>query len=132
MKPALKAFSILISLIVLVAFTQKTPTFSFCGKTGNTSMSWDEFIACKKELTVTDSKTSINSFMVTIQKAEKKDTLSVQYKCKKNQFSPTLLEAIEKLHKSKKMGNKILIEDVELLQSGQAARKDPGITIMLH
>jgi hypothetical protein len=130
MKVAVKYLFIL-SLFVCVAFGEKTHGFSFCGKNTDCSLSFDDFMKCKKELAVTDSKTSINSFVVTIQKIEKKKTLSVQYKSKGKTFSRTLLEAIDELYKDKKLGNTILIEDVEIIQSGQAARLDSGITITL-
>ncbi|MBL7883661.1 MAG: hypothetical protein JNL69_06305 [Bacteroidia bacterium] len=121
----------ILSVIVCFAFGEKAHGFSFCGKNADCSLSFDEFIMCKKELIATDSKTSINSFVVTIQKIEKKETYSVQYKSKGKMFSKTLIEAIEKLHKDKKLGNIVLIEDVEIIQSGQAAKKDSGFKITL-
>lgn len=125
-------YSIVLFLFICFAFTQKTPAFSFCDKTADCNMSWDDFMKCKKELISTEKSVFINSFMVTIQKAEKKDTLSVQFKSKGNVFSRTLIESIEKLHKDKKMGRKVIIEDVELIQSGKAAKKDAGFTITLY
>jgi len=118
-------------VIISFAFGEKTHAFSFCGKNTECSLSFDEFISCKKELQAIDSKTSINSFVVTIQKIEKKETYSVQYKSKGKVFSKTLVEAIEKLHKEKKLGNIVLIEDVEIIQSGQSAKMDSGFKITL-
>jgi hypothetical protein len=103
-----------------------------CGKTGNCSMTWDEFMSCKKELLTNDKSVSINSFILTIQKAEKRDTIQIEYPSKGNAFSKQALESIEKLHKDKKMGNKVLIEAVNVVQSGKEARKVPGMVIILN
>ena len=94
-------------------------------------MTWDEFMSCKKEL-VADKGLSIGSFIVTIEKAEKKETTYVEFPVKGSIFSKSAKETIEKLHKDKKMGNTVTIEAVEVLQSGQAARKVPGMKIILN
>ncbi len=130
-KTALK-ISAVFFLFVSFAFTQKNPPFTFCGKQGDCSFTYDEFLKCEKKLITTDSKTFVNSFMVTVQKKEKKETYSIQYKSKGNTFSKDVIESMEKLYKSKKLGNTVLIEDVEIIQSGQAAKKDAGITITLN
>jgi hypothetical protein len=123
---------VLFLMIASSVFAQKEKSlYSLCGKTGNSSMSWDEFMKCKKEL-ITEKGTSIGSFVLTIQKAEKKDTIMIEYVCKGNLFSKQANESIEKLHKDKKMGNKVLIEAVEILQSGKEARKVPGMVITLN
>lgn len=124
------AVVILISAQTLFAQKEK-PLYSFCGKTGNTTMSWDEFMQCKKEL-VTEKGVSIGSFILTIQKAEKRDTVQIEYISKGNAFSKQAIESIEKLYKDKNMGNKVLIEAVEILQSGKESRKVPGMTIILN
>jgi hypothetical protein len=122
----------LILLISSACFAQKEkPLYSFCGKTGNCSMSWDEFMACKKELLATEKGITVNSFILTIQKAEKKDTLQIEYPSKGNAFSKQAIESIEELHKKKKMGNKVLIEGVQIVQSGKEARKVEGMIITL-
>lgn len=124
---------VIVVLLVLASsvFAQKEKAlYSFCGKTGNATMSWDEFMKCKKEL-VPEKGISIGSYVLTIQKAEKKDTVQIEYISKGSAFSKQANESIEKLYKDKKMGNKILIEGVEILESGKAARKVPGMTIML-
>jgi hypothetical protein len=118
---------------MLSGFAQKEKAlYSMCGKTGNCSMTWDEFISCKKELITNDKSVSINSFILTIQKAEKRDTIQIEYPSKGNAFSKQALESIEKLHKDKKMGNKVLIEAVQVVQSGKEARKVPGMVIILN
>ena len=47
---------------------QEKPAFSFCEKTGDVTMTWDEFIACKKQLVTLDKNASISSFILTIKK----------------------------------------------------------------
>jgi hypothetical protein len=120
---------ILISTQISSAQKEKA-LYSFCGQSGNCIMTWDEFMKCKKEL-VPEKGVSIGSYVLTIQKAEKKDTVQIEYISKGNAFSKQAAESIEKLHKDKKMGNKVLIEGVEVLQSGKESRKVPGMIITL-
>jgi hypothetical protein len=131
MKKRIKVLFMLLVISSLTFAQKEKPLYSLCGKTGNSTMPWDEFMKCKKEL-ITEKGVTIGSFILTIQKAEKRDTVQVEYVCKGNVFSKQALESIEKLHKDKKMGNKILIEAVEVLQSGKEARKVPGMVIMLN
>jgi hypothetical protein len=120
-------------LLFCFAFSQKEkPLYSFGGKTGNCSMTWDEFLACKKELVPTDKGITVNAFILTIQKAEKKDTIQIEYPSKGNAFSKQAIESIDELHKKKKMGNKVLIEQVQVVQSGKEARKVGGMVITLN
>jgi hypothetical protein len=128
-------FKLLFVLLIfgLSGFAQKEKAlYSMCGKTGNCSMTWEEFMSCKKELVANEKGVSINSFILTIQKAEKKDTVQIEYPSKGNMFSKQALESIEELHKKKKMGNKVLIEAVQIVQSGREARKVPGMVITLN
>jgi hypothetical protein len=127
----IKLLFILLTLTSFVFAQKEKPLYSFCGKTGNCSMNWDEFMACKKELIATEKGITVNSFILTIQKAEKKDTLQIEYPSKGNAFSKQAIESIEELHKKKKMGNKVLIEGVQIVQSGKEARKVEGMTITL-
>jgi len=108
------------------------PVYSLCGKTGNATMTWDEFMSCKKELVTTDTKLSVGSYIVTLTKAEKKDTTYIEFPVKGNVFSKSAQESIEKLRKDKKLGNKVLIEAVQILESGKEARKVPGMIITLN
>lgn len=129
-----KIISVLFVVLIstLTSFAQKEKAlFSLCGKSGNCSMSWDEFSKCKKELIPTEKGITINSFLLIVMKAEKRDTISIEYPSRGNAFSKSSLEAIEKMHKDKKMGNKVRIEAVEVLQSGKEARKVPGMIITL-
>lgn len=114
------------------AFAQKeAPVYSLCGKTGTCSMTWEEFSKCKKML-VSDKGLSVGSFIVTITKKEKKDSVFVEYPCKGNMFSKSALENITKLHDDKKLGTKMTIEQVQILESGKEARKVPGMVISLN
>jgi len=127
-----KLLPVILFYITLNAFAQKpAPVYSLCGKTGNVTMTWDEFSGCRKEL-IADKGLSIGSYIITLTKAEKKDTTYIEYPVKGSVFSKSALESIEKLHKDKKLGNKMTIEAVEILQSGQQARKVPGMVIILN
>lgn len=94
-------------------------------------MTWDEFSKCKKQL-IADKGLSVGSFILTITKKEKKDSVFVEYPCKGNAFSKSALENIEKLHADKKLGTKISIEAVQILESGKEARNVPGMVITLN
>lgn len=108
------------------------PVFSFCGKTGDVTMTWDEFMACKKELVTVDKNASISSFILTIKKAGKKDYEFVEFPAKGNTFTKGAMDTIEKLHKEKKLGDKLEITNVEVVQSGKAAKQVPGMVITLN
>jgi hypothetical protein len=120
-------------IAVSVQAQKEAPLYSLCGKSGNCSMSWEDFMKCKKELVPVEKGITIGSFLLTIQKSQgKKDTISIEYPSKGNLFSKSALESIEKLHKDKKMGNKVMIDAVQVLQSGREARRVPGMTIILQ
>lgn len=126
-----------ITFIVLIAiqvsFVQDTkPAFSFCGKTGDCTMTWDEFVACTKELTTLDKNVSISSFVLTVKKVVKKDFVFVEYPSKSNKFGKGAMEMIEQLHKDKRLGDKITIDGVEVVQSGKAAKQVSGMTITIN
>lgn len=121
-------FIVLIS--VQVSFAQ-APAFSFCGKTGDCTITWEEFMACKKELIVSDKNVSISSFRLTVQKAKKKEFVFLEFPQKGNAFSKASLDMIEELHKDKKLGSKLEVDAVEVVQSGKAAKKLPGMVITL-
>ena len=129
-----KFFKVLFVILVStqISFAQKkAPEYSLCGKMGDCTMTWDEFSKCKKEL-VADKGLSIGSYIITVMKSEKKDSIYIEYPIKGSVFSKSSLEKIEELHKDKKLGKKILIEAVQLLESGKEARKVPGMVITLN
>lgn len=132
MKKATVLFLLMISCSFAALAQKEKPLYSFGGKTGNCTMTWDEFMACKKELVANEKGISVNAFILTIQKAEKKDTIQIEYPSKGNAFSKQAIESIEELHKKKKMGNKVLIEGVQIVQSGKEARKVGGMVITLN
>ncbi len=109
----------------------QAPAFSLCEKTGDCTITWNEFTKCKKQLVTTDKNISISSFRLTIQKAKKKEFIFVEFTEKGNAFSKASLDMIEELHKDKKLGSKLEIDAVEVVQSGKAARKVPGMVITL-
>ncbi len=132
MKTLLK-ITFLFLIISNLSFAQKgTPLFSLCGKTGDCTMTWEEFSKCKKVLVPTDKKIQVGTFIVTVKKAERKDSTYIEFPQKGGVFSKSSIEAIEELHKNKKLGDKIVIEAVEILESGKAARKGAGMVITLN
>ena len=110
---------------------QEKPAFSFCEKTGDVTMTWDEFIACKKQLVTLDKNASISSFILTIKKAGKRDYVFVEFPAKGNTFTKGAMDEMEKLRKEKKLGDKIEISNVEVVQSGKAAKQVPGMVITI-
>ena len=127
-------FSAIVFLFLLgfTAVAQKDPVVSFCGRSGNITMTWEEFSACKKELVTDDKKVQVGSFILFVPKAEKKDSTMIEFQVRGGLFNKQAKETIEKLHKDKKLGKKLVIEAVEVLESGRSARKVPGITITLN
>lgn len=126
-------FSILFFVFVAVQVNaQEKPAVSFCGKIGEITTTWDEFMACKKEIVTLDKAASISSFIVTIKKKEKKDYVFVEFPAKGNQFTKGAMDAIQQLHKDKKLGDKIEITNVQVVQSGKAAKEVPGIVITIN
>ncbi len=125
-------FKIVFVLFISAHSFAQAPAFSLCGKTGDCSMTWDEFIKCKKELVTTDKNVSISSFRLTVQKLKKKDFVFLEFPQKGNAFSKASLDMIEELHKDKKLGSKLEIDAVEVVQSGKAAKKVPGMIITLN
>lgn len=107
------------------------PAFSFCDKTGDVTMTWDEFMACKKQLVTLDKNASISSFILTIKKAGKRDYEFVEFPAKGNMFTKGAMDTMEKLRKEKKLGDKIEISNVEVVQSGKAAKQVPGMIITI-
>src|SRR4051812_4511869 len=109
-----RTFALVIMMVVSVSMMQaqkEAALYLLCGKTGNCGMSWDDFMKCKKELVPAEKGITVGSFLLTIQKSQgKKDTISIEYPSKGNLFSKSALESIEKLHKDKKMGNKVMID----------------------
>ena len=124
--------SIVFFVLVQLSFAQDTkPAFSFCDKTGDVTMTWDEFMACKKQLVTLDKNASISSFILTIKKAGKRDYEFVEFPAKGNMFTKGAMDEMEKLRKEKKLGDKIEISNVEVVQSGKAAKQVPGMIITI-
>ena len=94
-------------------------------------MTWDEFTQCKKSLLPVDKAMSVSAFVVTVKKLGKKDVEFMEYTSKTNNFPKEALEMIDKLKKDKKLGDQIEISNVEVVQSGKAARKVNGMIIRL-
>lgn len=123
-----KLLVLFVALLSISAYGQDRKFVSFCDKTGDITMAWDEFSACKKELTSVEPNLKINSFIVSIKIS---DTY-VDYSCKENVISSQALEAIQKAHADKKFEGKILIEEVMIIgMNSERERKVPGMTITI-
>ncbi|MFL5764890.1 MAG: hypothetical protein ACJ77K_13175 [Bacteroidia bacterium] len=129
MRFLLVSFFFFISLKLTVA---QNAVYTICGKSGNCTMTWDEFTQCKKSLITTDKAMSVSAFVVTVKKLGKKDYEFMEYTSKTNNFPKEALEMIDKLKKDKKLGDTIEISNVEVVQSGKAARKVNGMIITLN
>lgn len=120
-----KTVSIVLLILVLspLGFAQATKAeYSFGGKSGNSTMTWEEFLSCKKELKVLNKDLMIGSFLVTVSKLQKKDSTQIEHPCKNNLFSKAATESIKELHDDKKLGRTVVIDHVQIQQSGKAAR----------
>src|SRR5205809_1078644 len=101
------------------AFSQKVaskPMFTLCGKSGDCTMTWDEFKKCQKELMPIDKNLKIVSFTVSVLTIplSGKDTVYVDYGNTGNALSKETKDALEKLISEKRVArNKILIEEVK-------------------
>ncbi len=114
--------------LTINAFSQKQNEkflYTFCGKSGDCTMTLDEFKKCKELTTITNS-IKINSFHIVIGKegtyADYFNTGSV--------YSSQTVTAIEKAINEKKInaGSKILIDEVQLSQ-GDKIVKVSGMVI---
>ncbi len=129
-----KFFTVILIIVSLNAFAQgkasPSPTYTFAGKAGEVSMTWDEFSKSKKELTPIDKGITIKSFHVSVLVINEKDSSYSDYSNQGNMFSGQAIEAMERLHE-KKLTNKILIEEV-VINKGDKEAKAPGMVIKLH
>jgi hypothetical protein len=106
--------------------------YTLCGKSGNCTMTWDEFTQCKKSLLTVNKEMSVSSFVVTVKKLGKKDVEFLEFSSKSNSFPKEALQMIDELKKDKKLGDKIEISNVQVVQSGKAARQVDGMIITLN
>jgi hypothetical protein len=99
----IKTIALLIVLIVTInAFAQKQnnkPLYTLCGKSGDCTMTLDEFKKCKKELTPIDKNLKISSFKVTIKMVNTvtKDSVFEEISDKGNTFSKATCDWLEKI-----------------------------------
>ncbi len=123
-------------LTSLTAFSQKEaagPTFTFCGKSGNSTMTFDEFKKCKKDIVPVEKNVKIVSFIISmlVVPLEGKDSVFVDFQNIGGAFSEANTEAVDKLIKEKRIvGGKILIEEVKVSQDG-TEKKVNGMIIKL-
>ena len=112
---------------------QNTKTlYTFGGKSGNCTMTWDEFKKCKKELTPIDKSLKINSFNISILvvSPDGKDSTYTDFSNTGNAFSSQANETFDILISGKHVSNKILIEEVQIAE-GDKIIKVPGMVITL-
>ena len=132
---------ILVMLVTLFAattsaFSQKQPDkalYTLCSKSGDCTMTWDEFKRCNKELTPNDKNLKIVSFTVSVLVVPLtgKDSVYVDYGNTGNAFSKETNDALDKLINEKRIvRNKILIEEVKASKDGKEM-KITGMVIKL-
>jgi hypothetical protein len=124
-----KIIVIFLSILSLQAMSQETKSFfSFCDKSGNITMTRDEFSNCKKELVSSEANLVITSFKVSILK----EGVFTEYKITGNTFSGEALDAIVKSSGDKTFNGKILIEDVKVKGvNSERERVVPGMVITI-
>jgi hypothetical protein len=132
-----KIFVLLLAVSASVnAFSQKEnskPMFTLCGKSGDCTMTWDEFKACKKELLPVEKNVSVVSYTVSMRVVplEGKDSVFVDFPNTGSAFSKATLEGVDKLINEKRVvGGKIFIEAVKVSRDGKEM-KTPGMVIKL-
>jgi len=130
-----KFLTILLLSITVGAFAQKAkpePMFTFAGKSGSKiSMTWDEYLKSKKELTTADKNVTVKSFNVAILNVNGKDSVYSDYSNTGNVFSRETVTAIEKTHSAATPGNTIFLEAVILNKDGKEV-KTPGMVIKFN
>ena len=128
---------LIVGLSSLSAFSQKEavkPVFTFAGKSGDCTMTWEEFKTSKKELLPIEKNVAIISFNVTVQVTalDGKEAVYVDYPNQGNTFSKETSDAMDKLIAEKRIaGNKILIEEVKASKDGGAKERVYGMVITL-
>ncbi len=134
-----KIITIVMLAVTMNAVAQKQNEksyYTFCGKpSGDYTMSLDEFKKCKKELTPTDKNLKVISFEVSVRvigkdEKGKKDTLYVDFANTDNVFSKQTNDAMEKFPSEKKIVDRVLIENVYILE-GDKKKKVPGMVIKI-
>lgn len=123
-----KLLVLFVALLSISAYGQDRKYASFCDKTGDITMTWDEFSSCKKELGMIEPNLMVISFVMSI----KANGVFTDYVCKENIMSSQAVEALEKLHKEKTFEGKILIEEVMVKGvNSTGIRKVPGLAITI-
>jgi hypothetical protein len=121
---------ILVSVLSLNAFGQDYKFFSVCEKTGDATMTWEEFSKCSKELKAKDAHLRITSFTVSILAGKGEEKVFMDYPIKGSVISQQAIDAIEKAHKEGTFGGKILIEKVMIAgKDSDMERNVPGMII---
>jgi hypothetical protein len=130
----------LIFLIVAVGFSVKVfgqdtkSLYTFCGKSDNCTISFNEFKSCIKELTKTEKDLKIKSFIISAQVISPvtKEKFFEDHPNVGNDFSKETIEWLEKALKEKRLvNNRFLIEDVRIEQSGKMI-KAPEMIVKLE
>lgn len=117
---------------VVNSFAQNSlPKISFAGRSGESAMSWNDFLSAKKEITPIDSTMKIKSFVVSFKILSGADAGYTDLSNVGNKFSQNTVSYIETLYKEKRIDNKILIEQVFAEKNGIEV-KLPGMIIKLH
>ena len=129
-----KIFAILFIAAALNAYAQGKAEpvylYTFAGKGGDISMTWDEFSKCKMELITIDKSITIKSFNVSVLVINGKDSTYTDYANQGNVFGSDAIATLKTLQ-DKKIANKILIEEVVIRKDDKEV-KVPGMVIKLN
>ncbi|OFY87370.1 MAG: hypothetical protein A3F72_03990 [Bacteroidetes bacterium RIFCSPLOWO2_12_FULL_35_15] len=128
------SFVVLISTINIFAQKQNDkPVYTFCGKSGDSYITFDELKNCKKELTPIDKNLKIISFDISVPVVplKEKEYLFIYKSTVGNIFSETTTDLLEQFIAKKRLPhNRILIENVQVSQ-GDKIWKAAGMSIKL-
>jgi hypothetical protein len=127
---------IVVVVSLFIAFSQKQSAnrlYTFCDKTGDCTMSFDEFKKCAKTLNTIEKDLKVLSFVVSAKviTPDKKGSYFEDYPNMGSSFSNATIEWLEKIIAEKRLdNNRILIEEVKLIQ-GDKTLKTSGMIIKL-
>lgn len=111
---------------LLIKKQNEKPFFTFCGKSGNFYMTFDEFKNCKKELIPINNNLIISAFTLSCSA----DGKFWDFTSTGNAFSKEQNDALGKLISNPTFGNRILIENIQIC-IGDNKYKAEGMNIKI-
>jgi hypothetical protein len=114
-------------------FAQKAkqaPVYSFGDKTGEFSMTWDEYSKSKKELTPIDKSITIKSFTVSILISKNGSSVYADHINTGSVFTAQTIAEIEKMKTDPAFGGTLFFSSVIVMKDNKET-KAPEMTIKL-